>query len=52
MDIVTIPANNLSKNVDKSKDAFHQKNQEGLDLAYKQFNYIFSDKDTLYIAGT
>ena len=38
--------------VDKSKDAFHQKNQEGLDLAYKQFNYIFSDKDTLYIAGT
>ena len=42
----------LNKKVDKSKDAFHQKNQEGLDLAYKQFNYIFSDKDTLYIAGT
>ena len=42
----------VNSQIDKSKDAFHQFNQEGLDLAYKQFNYIFTQGDTLFIAGT
>ena len=57
MDVVTIPANHLKNNkVDKSKDAFHQRNQLGLDMAYKRSKgplpYIFPERDTLYIAGT
>ena len=57
MDIVTIPANNIKNNkIDKSKDAFHQRNQLGLDEAYKRSKgplpYIFPERDTLYIAGT
>ena len=56
MDIVTIPANHLSQNVDKSKDAFHQRNQLGLDMAYSRkkgpLPYIFAERDTLYIGGT
>ena len=42
--------------VDKSKDAFHQRNQMGLDRAYKNSKgilpYIEPEGDTLYIAGT
>ena len=42
--------------VDKSKDAFHQRNQMGLDRAYKNgkklLPYIFPERDTLYIGGT
>ena len=48
---------NLKNNkVDKSKDAFHQRNQLGLEMAYKMKNnplkYIFPERDTLYIGGT
>ena len=42
--------------VDKSKDAFHQRNQMGLDRAYKNSKkllpYIEPEGDTLYVAGT
>ena len=53
MDIVTIPANHLSQNVDKSKDAFHQRNQLGLDMAYsrkRDLYHIFLLKEILYIS--
>ena len=48
---------NLKNNkVDKSKDAFHQRNEEGLNLAYKRnkgiLPYINPEGDTLYVAGT
>ena len=55
---ITNPYHNDLKNnkVDKSKDAFHQRNEEGLNLAYKRnkgiLPYIYPERDTLYIAGT
>ena len=57
MDITNPYHDDIKKNkVDKSKDAFHQRNQLGLDRAYKRgkgiLPYIESDSDTLYIAGT
>ena len=57
MDITNPYHDDIKKNkVDKSKDAFHQRNQLGLDRAYKRSKgilpYIESDSDTLYIAGT
>ena len=57
MDIVTIQANHLKNNkIDKSKDVLHQRNQLGLEMAYKMKNnplpYIFPERDTLYIGGT
>ena len=57
MDITNPYHDDIKKNkVDKSKDAFHQRNQLGLDRAYKRSKgilpYIESDSDTLYVAGT
>ena len=57
MDITNPYHDDIKKNkVDKSKDAFHQRNQLGLDRAYKRSKgilpYIASDSDTLYVAGT
>ena len=57
MDITNPYHDDIKKNkVDKSKDAFHQRNQLGLDRAYKRgkgiLPYIESDSDTLYVAGT
>ena len=51
MDIVT-PHYSPFEKVDKSKDEFHQFNEEGLDLAYKSFTYTYIIGDTLFIAGT
>lgn len=53
MDLGFTPHYSPTDTVDKSKDKFHQFNETGLELAYKnKLNYLSSIGDTLFIGGT
>ena len=53
MDLTNPYHDDLDKKVDKSKDKFHQFNEEGLNLAYKnKLTYTYIIGDTLFIGGT
>ena len=53
MEFVPVHYDPFADKVDKSKDKFHQLNEEGLDRAYNnKFTYTDIQGDTLFIGGT